>query len=123
SRAGGERLSSAAHRCGRRHGVTMRKRFVFACEDQPGEAWRTRFAAGREEAERWYLGGAAARLIESFLVSPLYSRRRAFPTVYSAVYRPAEGRVDYIWPGQTVTQRIGQFEEGEYTHDVGELER
>jgi predicted choloylglycine hydrolase len=61
------------------------------------------------------------RLIESFLAPPLYSRRQAFPTVYTAVYRPAEGRVDYIWPGRIVTQRIGGFEAGEYTHDYGEL--
>jgi hypothetical protein len=31
----------------------VHKRFVFAREDQPGEAWRARFAAGRAEAERW----------------------------------------------------------------------
>jgi predicted choloylglycine hydrolase len=61
------------------------------------------------------------RLIERFLDAPLYSRRRAFPTAYTAVYRPAEGRVDYLWPGRIVTQRIGAFEEGEYTHDYGEL--
>src|ERR1700722_9453441 len=34
----------------------MLKGFVFAREDRPGEAWRARFAAGRAEAERWYLG-------------------------------------------------------------------
>src|SRR5436190_8677295 len=34
----------------------MLKRFVFAREDRPGEAWLARFAAGRDEAERWYLG-------------------------------------------------------------------
>ncbi len=34
----------------------MLKRFVFAQEEQPEGAWLARFAAGREEAERWYLG-------------------------------------------------------------------
>jgi len=34
----------------------MLKRFIFAREDRPDEAWLTRFIAGREEAERWYLG-------------------------------------------------------------------
>lgn len=34
----------------------MQKQFTFAREDQPDTAWLTRFAAGREEAERWYLG-------------------------------------------------------------------
>ena len=37
------------------HG-TMIKRFVFAREDRPGEAWLSRFVAGRDAAERWYLG-------------------------------------------------------------------
>jgi predicted choloylglycine hydrolase len=60
------------------------------------------------------------RLVECFLTSPLYSRRSASPTVYTAVYRPAEGRVDYLWPGRVVTQRIVAFEECEYTHDYGE---
>jgi hypothetical protein len=30
----------------------MRKRFVFAREDRPREAWLARFAQGRDEAER-----------------------------------------------------------------------
>jgi predicted choloylglycine hydrolase len=60
-------------------------------------------------------------LTESFLVPPLYSRNRESPTVYSAVYRPAALRVDYLWPGKRWTQRIGQFESGEYTHDYGDL--
>ena len=38
----------------------MRKRFVFAQEDRPGTAWATRFAAGRDEARRWYLGQGLA---------------------------------------------------------------
>ena len=60
-------------------------------------------------------------LTDRFLEPPLYSRRRRFPTAYTAVYRPAEGRVDYLWPGKRVTQRIGGFEPGDYTHDYGEL--
>jgi predicted choloylglycine hydrolase len=61
------------------------------------------------------------RLIARFLEPPLYSRRCAFPTVYTAVYRPTEGRVDYLWPGRLVTQRIGAFEEGEFVHDYAGL--
>jgi predicted choloylglycine hydrolase len=60
-------------------------------------------------------------LIARFLEKPLYSRRARFPTVYTAVYRPAENRVDYLWPGKTVTQRIGRFVPGDYTHDYGAL--
>ena len=60
-------------------------------------------------------------LIARFLEPPLYSRRSKFTTAYTAVYRPAEGQVDYIWPGKIWHQRIGQFNPGEYTHDYGEL--
>jgi predicted choloylglycine hydrolase len=60
-------------------------------------------------------------LIARFLDPPLYSRRIGFTTVYTAVYRPAEGRVDYLWPGRTWSQRVGRFESGEYTHDYGDL--
>ena len=52
---------------------------------------------------------------------PLFSRRSGFPTAYTAVYRPAERRVDYLWQGKKVAQRIGGFETGEYTHDYGEI--
>jgi len=62
------------------------------------------------------------RLIAGFLAPPLYSRRSAFPTVYTAVYRPQAGRVDYLWPGTIWSQRIGGFEAGEYVHDYGEME-
>lgn len=56
-----------------------------------------------------------------FLAPPLYSRAARSPTAYSAVYRPAEKRVDYLWPGHCVEHRIGNFQEGEYTHDYGVL--
>jgi predicted choloylglycine hydrolase len=60
-------------------------------------------------------------LIARFLEPPIYSHRAVSPTVYTAVYRPTEGRVDYLWPGKSYCQRIGQFDSGEYTHDYGEL--
>ena len=78
----------------------------------------------REQAVLMALDNPAAtlpNLTARFLEPPLYSRRAAFPTVYTAVYRPAELRVDYIWPGMARTQRIGQFDSGTYTHDYGEL--
>lgn len=61
------------------------------------------------------------RLVESFLASPLYSRWFGFPTVYTAVYRPTEQQVDYLWPGRTVCQHIHRFEPCEYAHDYGDL--
>jgi len=58
-------------------------------------------------------------LTARFLEAPLFSRRRDSMTVYTAVYRPCEDRVDYLWPGERRTQRLGAFHEGEYTHDYG----
>jgi predicted choloylglycine hydrolase len=60
-------------------------------------------------------------LTESFLKPPLYSRRAGFTTAYTAVYRPAEGRVDYVWPGKRWSQHFDNFTPGEYTHDFGKL--
>jgi predicted choloylglycine hydrolase len=60
-------------------------------------------------------------LVERFLAPPLYSRRAAFPTAYTAVYRPAARRVDYLWPGKRWSQSFDDFSSGEYTHDYGEL--
>lgn len=62
-----------------------------------------------------------ADLTTRFLARPIYSRSAGSPAVYTAVYRPAEGRVDYLWPGRTVTQGFERFEAGEYVHDYGEL--
>ncbi len=66
-------------------------------------------------------GMTLEKLTARFLAPPLHSLDRKSPTVYSAVYRPAALRVDYLWPGKCWTQRIGQFEPGEYTHDYGDL--
>jgi predicted choloylglycine hydrolase len=62
-------------------------------------------------------------LLARFFEPPLYSRHIGFTTVYTAVYRPAEGRVDYLWPGRCWTQSFGHFDEGSYTHAYGDLIR
>ncbi len=56
-----------------------------------------------------------------FLAAPLYSRRASFTTAYTAVYRPATGQVDYLWPGKTWNHSFTHFDAGEYVHDYGEL--
>lgn len=61
------------------------------------------------------------KVIKSFLTAPIYSRDASSPTVYSAVYRPAALTVDYLWPGNVMTQRIGSFRAGQYVHDYGAL--
>ncbi len=57
-------------------------------------------------------------MAQGFLRPPLYNLdfEHRFVTLYSAVYRPAEGVVDYIWPGKTWRQGFGRFEEGSYRH-------
>ena len=60
-------------------------------------------------------------VVAVFLTAPLYSRAARSPTVYSAVYRPADLQVGYLWPGRVMTQRIGGFEPVEYVHDYGGL--
>ncbi|MBW9117711.1 peptidase C45 [Rhizobium cauense] len=60
-----------------------------------------------------------SELTELFLRSPLYSRSKTYPTLYTAIYRPLEGRVDYVWPGKRWSRGFMDFREGEYTHDFG----
>ena len=61
------------------------------------------------------------KLASQFFQPPLYSRYAQFTTVYTAVYRPGEAGVDYLWPGKSWRQSFERFEEGAYTHDYGEL--
>jgi predicted choloylglycine hydrolase len=51
---------------------------------------------------------------DAFLGSDLFSRayERGFGTLYTAVYRPSAGAVDYRWPGFTWAQTFERFEEG-----------
>ncbi|AWN45423.1 peptidase C45 [Methylobacterium terrae] len=67
-------------------------------------------------------GATLETLTARFFEPPLYSRKAAFTTAYTALYRPAAGRVDYLWPGRRWSQSFDRFEEGAYTHDYGALE-
>ena len=60
-------------------------------------------------------------LVGRFLLPPLYSRRRRSTTAYTAVYRPAHGYVDYLWPSARRRQRLGAFAPTRYAHDYGDL--
>jgi predicted choloylglycine hydrolase len=64
-------------------------------------------------------GATLAKVIEAFMAAPIYSRDPSSPTVYGAVYRPADLSVDYLWPGHVMRQRIGSFRPGQYVHDYG----
>jgi predicted choloylglycine hydrolase len=63
----------------------------------------------------------STELVARLLRPPLHSRRALCPTVYTAVYRPSEKRVDYLWPGKAWRQGIDDFACGEYTHAYGAL--
>jgi predicted choloylglycine hydrolase len=62
-------------------------------------------------------------LVGRFFEPPLYSRHIDFTTVYTAVYQPAAGRVNYLWPGRRWTQGFDGFNEGVYAHTYGDLIR
>ncbi len=63
-----------------------------------------------------------SRLTDLFLRPPLYTSG-SHPTLYKAVYLPAEGRVDYVWPGNSWSQRFDDFREVEYRHRFGAADR
>ena len=97
---------------------------IPACANHQERPDRTNDSGRREDTVLAALDDPSMtldRLVDRFLEPPLYSRRAASPTVYSAVYHPAELRVDYIWPGHRVVQRIGHFADAAYTHDYGVL--
>jgi predicted choloylglycine hydrolase len=52
--------------------------------------------------------------VEAFLAPPLYNTAYAsgFGTLYTAVHRPADGSVEYRWPGVRWRQSFAAFEEG-----------
>jgi predicted choloylglycine hydrolase len=56
-------------------------------------------------------------LIQSFLRPPLYSTAfaRGYGTIYTAVYKPEHGEVDFLWPGNCWRQSFNAFEEGTRT--------
>jgi predicted choloylglycine hydrolase len=59
-------------------------------------------------------GLAEERFVAAFLAPPLYNTDYAagLGTLYTAVHRPADGSVEYRWPGMRWRQSFGAFEEG-----------
>ncbi len=84
---------------------------------RPSSSSMARQLAIREALEEPSM--SLSQLTNLFLSPPLYSSRGSSPTLYTAIYRPAEGRVDYVWPGKSWSQRFGEFSEGEYVHRYG----
>jgi predicted choloylglycine hydrolase len=72
----------------------------------------------RERAILALLAEPATRaedLIAAFLAPPLHTTAYAdgFGTLYTAVHRPADGAVEYLWPGASWRQSFAAFEQGE----------
>jgi predicted choloylglycine hydrolase len=98
---------------------------MFCTNHQEAIVWPEMAAASRTLEREAHLGREIAahgmtleRLAGSLLAPPLYQlvEDHRFATVYSALYRPAEGRVDYFWPGHPWRQSFEGFSEGSYTH-------
>ncbi len=55
----------------------------------------------------------AENIIAEFLEAPLFNRRYndGFGTVYTAVYKPAEGLMELRWPGKILQQSFDNFKE------------
>jgi predicted choloylglycine hydrolase len=97
---------------------------IRACANHQERA----FSSNSEERHKVLLEALAesdmslTAFVARFFEPPLYSRRTGFTTIYTAVYRPREGRVDYLWPGKTWRQSFDTFDAGHYTHDYGDLD-
>jgi hypothetical protein len=48
------------------------------------------------------------------------SYANGFGTLYTAVYRPAEGQASFIWPTRTWQLGFNAFEPGEHTEVLAE---
>lgn len=64
------------------------------------------------------MGETKPAFINRFLRPPIHRSRydKAFGTLYTAVYHPADGAIDYHWPNATaLRQSFADFQEGEKT--------
>jgi predicted choloylglycine hydrolase len=95
-------------------------RALVATNHQRTVEWPEHAEAVRSEArEQRMLDLLAAdvgedEFVAAFLEPPLHNTDHAdgFGTLYTAVYRPVDGAVDYRWPDSTWRQSIDAFEEG-----------
>lgn len=88
------------------------------------EYQRFSHSQAREEHLHLQLGkpdGDPEQLVAAFLEPPLFAREysRGSGTLYTVIYRPTLGVVEYLWPGARVVQQLDDFEEqqlvGRYT--------
>ena len=101
-------------------------RALVATNHQRTVAWPEHAEAVRsEEREQCMLdllqaGAGEQEFVAAFLAPPLYSTgyEDGFGTLYTAVYRPAEGAVDFRWPEATWRQSIDAFDESTQNHPL-----
>lgn len=68
------------------------------------------------------IGETKADFIDRFLQPPIYRTRyeRAFGTLYTAAYQPADLAIEYRWPNaSTLQQSFSEFREGQKTICLG----
>jgi predicted choloylglycine hydrolase len=103
--------------------------FPAATNHQGIVEWPEQAKATRTiERERWIverLGDGAETaegFADAFLRSPLFSTAYAsgWGTLYTAVYRPREGAVEYRWPTHTWRLAFGAFEQAEHVEILAE---
>jgi hypothetical protein len=61
--------------------------------------------------------------VAAMLEPPLYQSAydEGLGTVYTAHYRPSEGRVTYYWPGKSWEQSFDGFAPGSRTVTIGQV--
>jgi predicted choloylglycine hydrolase len=79
---------------------------------------REQYILERLHAPHETVEGFAATFLQSYLYSTAYER--GFGTLYTAVYRPAEGWVEYRWPRYVWPQSFEGFAEGAHEELLAE---
>jgi hypothetical protein len=60
------------------------------------------------------------RLVDAFLSPPLYrSPDGDSATLYTAVYEPATGRAEYVWPQRRIVERFDRFVSASHVQRYG----
>jgi predicted choloylglycine hydrolase len=99
---------------------------LLTTNHQERVTWPEMAAASRTVERHAALGAALAAsagidaLSAALLAPPLHVRGPETFTAYTAIYRPAEGTVDYLWPGKGWRQSFEAFVPGRYEHEYEE---
>jgi predicted choloylglycine hydrolase len=66
-------------------------------------------------------GMTRERLVDAFLSPPLYRTRYGNgATLYTAVYEPAAGGAEYVWPQRRIVERLDRFVSASHLQRYGE---